>query len=170
MNGWINGAGAYPGFVVNQDYVGDEYIRNLLRDKNFRRGLSVALDREVMNEAIWYGFGTPQQATISADSWHFDSPEGKALFEEWQNWYAQYDPALANQLLDAAGLNRKNAQGWRLRADNGQVLELMIDVGDWGGADITAEASALAKDYWEAVGIRVILNNAPRDRDRSALG
>ncbi|MBO2521825.1 MAG: hypothetical protein CW345_08490 [Firmicutes bacterium] len=161
LNGWINGAGAWPGFVVNQDYVGDDYIRNLLRDKNFRRALSVALDREVMNEAIWFGFGTPQQATISEDSWHFASPEGRQLFEEWKNWYAQYDPDLANQLLDAAGLNRRNSQGWRLRADNGQVFELIIDVGDWGGADITAEAAALAKEYWEAVGIRVILNNAP---------
>lgn len=161
MSGWINGAGAWPGFVVNQDYVGDPYIRNLLRDVNFRRGLSVALDRDVINEAVWYGFGTPQQATISEDSWHFDSPEGEALFKEWQNWYAQYDPALANQLLDAAGLDKRNAEGWRLRADNGQVFELLIDVGDWGGADVTAEASALAQSFWEDVGIRVILNNAP---------
>ena len=55
LEGWMNGAGGWPAAVVNQDYVGDEYIRNLLRDKNFRRALSLAINREEINEAVWFG-------------------------------------------------------------------------------------------------------------------
>lgn len=160
--GWINAAGGWPMLVVNQDFIGDEYIRSLLRDKNFRRGLSVAIDRHHMNEVIWFGLGTVQQATISEDSWHFEHPDGRAIFEEWAASYAEYDVELANQLLDAAGLDKRDpATGFRLRSDTGEVFEMMIDVGDWGGVAVNEEAAALFEKYWEAVGIKVVLNFAP---------
>ena len=54
---YMNGAGAWPGYMVNQDYVegGKNYendtpekaaeIRTLLRDKRFRDALSIGFDR-----------------------------------------------------------------------------------------------------------------------------
>ncbi|MBS3934329.1 MAG: ABC transporter substrate-binding protein [Truepera sp.] len=161
LEGWINGAGGWPMLVVNQDFVGDDYIRTLQRDKNFMRGLSLSIDREMINEAIWFGLGTVQQATITEQSWHFEPPEGRALFEEWAAWYADLDLDRANQYLDAAGLDQRDAAGWRLRADNGQPLELLLDIGEWGGAEVNAETAALLQAQWRAVGIRVVLNNAP---------
>lgn len=161
LEGWINGAGGWPMAVINQDHVLDDYIREVQRDKNFMRGLSLAVDRERANEAIWYGLGTVQQATITEQSWHFDSPEGREVFEEWAAWYADYDPERASEYLDAAGLDQRDADGWRLREDNGQRFELMIDIGDWGGAEVAEEAAALLQRDWQDVGIRVILNHAP---------
>jgi peptide/nickel transport system substrate-binding protein len=158
LEGWIEGAGGLPMFMVNQDFVGDDYIRELLRDKNFRRGLSVAINREEVNEVVWHGFGTPQQATITEQSWHFQSPEGRQLFEEWANWYAQYDPDQASELLDAAGLDQRDAQGWRVRADNGQRLELILDHDSW---EIQVESAELFRQYFEAVGVRTILHDPP---------
>jgi peptide/nickel transport system substrate-binding protein len=161
LEGWINGAGGWPSFFVNQDFVGDDYIRELLRDPNFRRGLSHAIDREAINEVIWFGFGTVQQGTITEQSYHFQSPEGREVFEEWANAYIAYDVELANEYLDAAGLDQRDGQGRRLRADNGEVFELIIDVGDWGGAELNAETSAMLQRDWQAVGLHVILNTAP---------
>jgi peptide/nickel transport system substrate-binding protein len=165
IEGWLNGAGGWPAFVVNQDFVGDDYIHGLLRDKNFRRALSLALDREEINEAVWFGLGTIQQGTISEQSWHFDPPEGRQLFEEWAAWYADFDPEQANELMDAAGLDQRDGQGMRLRADNGQRFQLMIDVGEWGGPAVATESSALAQRHWQQhLGIEVILNQAPAAR------
>ena len=36
-----------------------------------------------------------QQATITRQSWHFRSAEGKALFEAWAAAWAEHDPARA---------------------------------------------------------------------------
>jgi peptide/nickel transport system substrate-binding protein len=192
LGGWLIGAGGFPTVAVNQDFVGDAYIRELLRDPDFRRALSLAIDREEVNELLWFGLGTPQQATITEESWHFEEDEGREVFEEWAASYANYDPERANELLDAAGLAGRDELGWRVRADNGQPLELILDVIRWDVREwevqqwevhrdwevlqdweiiqdwlihkdweILQEAAALFKDYWEAVGVSVIINDLP---------
>ena len=45
---------------------------------------------------------------------------------EWGNHFAQYDPALANELLDKVGLDAFDADGYRLRPDNGEPLSLRL--------------------------------------------
>ncbi|MCD6290090.1 MAG: hypothetical protein J7M34_06260, partial [Anaerolineae bacterium] len=92
QKGWMNGAGGWPCWLINQDYVDDEEIREVLRDKRFRKAISVALDRKHLIDVVWDGIGTPQQATISPQSWHFASPEGQKVFKEWQQADAEYDP------------------------------------------------------------------------------
>lgn len=155
---WTNGAGGWPGMLVNQDYVGDAYIRDLLRNKKFRQALSLAIDRENVNEAVWSGMGVVQQGTVSKESWHFQDEAGKNLFRQWQQSYAKYDPDAANKLLDEVGLNRKDAHGFRLRPD-GKPFELWIDVTDWGSRPVNAEtASLLIKDFGN-VGIKVQLKD-----------
>lgn len=155
---WTNGAGGWPGLLVNQDYVGDPYIRDLLRNKKFRQAISMAIDRDNINEAIWNGMGTPQQGTISKESPHFADPEGQKLFQEWQQSYAKYDPETANKLLDEVGLNKKGPDGFRLRPD-GKPLVITIDVTSWGLRQVNAEAAQLIKKDLGAVGLKVELKD-----------
>ena len=160
--GWTNAAGAWPGATINQDYVPCEYIRELLRCRNFRRGLSHAIDRHHMNDVIWWGMGTVQGFTVSREAFHFLCPEGRAIMEEWAASHIEYDVDLANQLLDAAGLDARCPEtGFRLRADTGEIFELLLDIGEWGTAEINEIASGLLEKYWEAVGIKTTLNFAP---------
>jgi len=161
---WSNGAGGWPGMLVNQDHVGDEYIRQLLRDKRFRRAVSVAIDRENINEAIWNGLGTVQQGTITKESPHFATPEGQELFKQWQEFYSQYDPDLANKLLDEIGLTQRDAKGFRLRPD-GKPLELVIDVTGWGLREINATAAQLIKQDLEKVGLKVEIRDIPSSEE-----
>ena len=60
-------------------------------------------------------------------------------------------PDEANRLLDSIGLDKRDAQGYRLRPD-GKRLQVLIEIpeGGWGPWIDIAE---LVKDYWEAVGI-----------------
>ena len=147
------GAGAMHAVVVNQDFVGDDYIRELLRNTRFRRAVSVAIDREVINEAIWGGMGTVQQGTISRESPHFAMPEGQALFEEWQQSYSQWDPDLAKQMLDEIGLTERDANGFRLRPD-GSPLTLVIDM-----AGHHVPVAELIRRDLAVVGLNVELRN-----------
>ena len=115
LDGWRSGAGAWPAVIVNQTYTGGDTIRALLQNKSFRQALSLAINRDVINEAVWSGLGVPQQGTISKESWHFKSEAGQALLKEWSSAYAAYDPDKANQLLDEIGLTERDASGIRTR-------------------------------------------------------
>jgi len=65
LQGWMNGAGAWPGYMVNQYYVegGKNYtddtpenakeIRDLLRDSKFRKALSWGVDRNRVIAVAW---------------------------------------------------------------------------------------------------------------------
>ena len=70
---------------------------------------------------------------------------------EFARAYADYNPDEANRLLDSIGLDKRDAQGYRLRPD-GKRLQVLIEIpeGGWGPWIDIAE---LVKDYWEAVGI-----------------
>ena len=126
----------------------DPVKRALLTDARFRKALSSAINREEINEVLYYGLQTPRQASFSSGSPFYD--------EEWSNAYIEYNPELANQLLDEVGLvwgddgYRRNPDGSRVAlfaedADGGRVTELEM---------ITA--------YWAAVGVQLHINTPER--------
>ncbi|MCD6291152.1 MAG: hypothetical protein J7M34_11665, partial [Anaerolineae bacterium] len=114
--------------------------------------------RKHLIDVVWDGIGTPQQATISPQSWHFASPEGQKVFKEWQQADAEYDPDKAKAWLDDMGMVDSNGDGWR-ELPSGKKFELIIDVGNWGGEKVPMEGSQVLKEALEAIGIKCILNN-----------
>ncbi len=96
----------------------------------------------------WNGIGTPQQATISPQAWHFASTEGQQVFKEWQASYATEDDAKANAMLDEIGM-KKGADGFRT-LPSGKAFTLIIDVTDWGGSlKVQTDAAAEVKNEWK---------------------
>ena len=170
QEGWMNGAGAWPGFIINMDYhENQEYdpdaesdiskeTRELVRTQEFRKGLSVAINRERMVDVVWEGIGNPKQFTISPQSWHFQSEEGKEVFNEWATADAEYDPERAMELFDSIGFTDQDGDGWR-DLPSGKAFEMVIDQNDWGGEQIVAETVELAKQMFNDVGVNVIVNN-----------
>ena len=156
---WKKGAGAWPGVAVNQTYnaekTKDPFMRSLLRNKYFRRALSYAIDRKRVNDVVWNGMARIQQFTISEESWHFASPEGKKIWQEWANSYVEYNPQKANELLDEIGLNKRDKDGFRTRPD-GTKLELVLDVR--AGKRVFSETAPILKKNWEAIGLRTVIN------------
>ncbi len=172
VDGWMNGAGAWPGIIVNQDYhTAMEYdpatepeidveVRKLLRDKNFLRGLSHAMDRQRVIDVAWDGIGEAKNFTISPQSPHFtSSPEGMAVYEKWANAYAEYSPDKAKEYFDAAGFVDATGDGIR-DLPSGKEFTLIIQLNDWSAPTVNTEFVEVYRKNLEDIGVKVLIDNA----------
>ena len=120
----------------------DERLRRLYWDVRFRRALSVAINREEMNQIIYFGRGTPRQVTAHPTSVFYQP--------EFATAYAQYDPVQAEAWLDEIGLRDVDGDGLREYPDGSQ-LAITLEFIDWETPKaITLE---LVAAYWRDVGI-----------------
>ena len=116
--------------------------------------MSLAIDREEINDLIFLGLATPRQATISSNATYYQARWGE------ENPWIAYDPDEANRMLDAIGLAERNRDDVRLLNGEPLLLTLVFFSGPANvGLDLTAE---LVKEYWEDVGIGIQLNQMER--------
>jgi len=66
--------------------------------------MSVAINRAEINEVVYFGLGKPQQYIAF-------SPRPSFVTEEMEQSFAQFDPAMANALLDEIGLKDIDGDG-----------------------------------------------------------
>ena len=92
---WRSGKGSDVVYNVNMNWP-DDMVRGVFSDVRFRRALSLAINREEINQVVYYGNGTPRQMTVIPDSRHFKP--------EYATSWADYDVDQANALLDEMGL------------------------------------------------------------------
>jgi peptide/nickel transport system substrate-binding protein len=111
--------GADTTLQVNQSFRADAEIAKWLTNADFRRALSLGIDRNQLNETFWLGLGTPGSPVPAESSPYNPGPE-------WRNKWSTHDPAQANRMLDQIGLTRKDSEGFRLRTDNGQRLIIQM--------------------------------------------
>ena len=126
-------------------YHADAEVAKWIAKADFRRALSIAIDRDQLNEAFWLGLGTPGSGVPS--ELMPESP-GKEWIAKWSN----FDPAKANAMLDAVGLTKKDREGYRLRTDNGERLRLQIDVAQTLTPTWPQQVEMVIQQ-WRAVGI-----------------
>lgn len=144
---WSQGVGSAYIYVPNQTYEADPVLRGIFRDVNFRRALSLAINREEINDILFYGVGTPGQFTVVSQSVLYEPRFGQA--------YAQYDLQEANRLLDEMGLQWDANNEYRLRPD-GERLSWIIEYCVGGDANAMSE---LVKEYWKEIGCDVSLQS-----------
>jgi peptide/nickel transport system substrate-binding protein len=111
--------GADTALHLNQSYKADAEVAKWLRNADFRRALSLGIDRNELNQTFWLGLGTPGSAAPAEVMAESPGPE-------WRNKWSTYEPDRANAMLDGLGLAKKDRDGYRLRTDNGERLVLQI--------------------------------------------
>ena len=69
----------------------DPVKRQVYGDLRFRQAMSVAMNRDEINNLVYFGKAIPRQASpVPSDSY----------YKEWMgNHFVQYDPKLANKIL-----------------------------------------------------------------------
>jgi len=138
--------GADGAFQFNQSYQADEEIGKWLRTVDFRRALSLAVDRDKINEILFLGIGTPGSAVVAETSPFNPGPEYRTLWSP-----SQPDIDQANAMLDAIGLTEKDSEGYRLRTDNGE--RLIIELPTIPAFIQFTQLAELVKEDWAKVGI-----------------
>lgn len=148
------GAGNGRTYVFNATHK-DPVLAELFSDPRWNRAMSLALNRDEINQALCFGLCEPTQGVPVHRTVSFAKPE----------WFAkdiEYDPATANMLLDELGLE-KGSDGLRLRADGEPLLINLLYAIQWGDPAL----HELAKEYWEAVGVRVELKEMSTEAYRA---
>jgi peptide/nickel transport system substrate-binding protein len=130
----------------------DPVWRALFRDLRFRRALALAVDRDAINQFLYFGLAFPANNTIL--------PESPLWLEELGQSCVAYDVATANQLLDEVGLAKRDPGGIRLLPD-GRPMELVVETS--GEETEQSDTLELIRDQWAAIGFKV--HSKPSDRE-----
>jgi peptide/nickel transport system substrate-binding protein len=144
---WPTFGGVDAAINFNMTYNADPEVGKLIRTKDFRVALSIAVNRDEIKESVFLGLGEARQGVPAP--WHPYFP-GK----EWATKHTEFNRDEANKMLDALGLTKRDGQGIRLMA-NGKPATIEISVVPAFGAwpDV---AQLVARD-WEAVGIKTVV-------------
>jgi len=144
---WPTFGGSDAVVAFNQTYTADPAIGKLMATQDFRVALSYAINRDQIRESVFLGLGENRQAVPAP--WHPNFPG-----QEWATKYTEFNPDLANKMLDGLGLTKRDPQGIRLM-ENGKPATIEISVVPAFGAwpDV---AQLIAKD-WESVGVKTVV-------------
>lgn len=142
---------------LNQSYKDPQYAE-LFANIDFRHALSIAVDRNEMNEILYAGLAEPAQAA---------APAGTAQFIEGarEKW-TEYDPAAANALLDGIEMisNDRNADGYRTFTSGANAGKAVLINLEGHEKCNSAEAIALMAQYYKEIGIQLIeITNTARN-------
>ena len=139
------------GIMLNLAYEEDPVIGELFRNVDFRRALSLAIDRGQVNEAIFLGTGTAGSIAPPEENKYFPG-------KEWRTKWATLDVKQANDLLDKVGLTQKDPEGYRLRKDGKGRVRLSLLVVPGRIADFAAVGEML-KQHWSKIGIELAIDS-----------
>ena len=94
---------------INQTF-NDSTWRGVVRDVRFRQALSLAINRPAINNSVYAGLASMPLQTVGAT-------------------YSTYNPAQANTLLDALGMNARDAEGYRLAPNTTPFTITLVHAG-----------------------------------------
>jgi peptide/nickel transport system substrate-binding protein len=135
----------------------DPEKRKVFGDLRFRQAMSVAINRPEINEVAYFGMGEPKQYIAF-------SPAPEFVDAKWSQHFAQYDPALANSLLDEIGMKDIDGDGFR-ELPNGEKIVLNNQFSTQGVAGQVVE---LVGQNWSEVGLQTTVKEVTPDEFRSA--
>jgi peptide/nickel transport system substrate-binding protein len=137
--------------------VADEEKRALFNNRDFRLGMSHAINRDEINSVAYFDLGTPK-AYVGFD------PAPSFVTEEQLAYGTEYDPDLAAELLDSAGLTDVDGDGLR-ELPSGEDLVLNLQFSTQGIP--TAVAELVAQD-WTDIGVETVIKEVTSDEYRAA--
>ena len=149
--------GDYGGDMIikfNLNYAADPEIARWFSTADFRRALSLGIDRDQINETFWLGTGTPGSVVPADTNKYNPGPQYRKL-------WSTLDVKKANEMLDKLGLSKKDAQGYRLRADG--KGRLRIEIMTLGGQFVQyTQISEMIREQWKKIGIDLQVQEVER--------
>jgi peptide/nickel transport system substrate-binding protein len=150
---WRPGKGSHFALFPNLN-VSDPVWRSLLRDVRFRRALSLAIDRSLVNQVLYFGLAIESNNTML--------PQSPLFREAYRDRWARYDRKEASRLLDQIGLKR-GRDGVR-RLPDGRPLEIIVETA--GESTEQTDVLELIRETWREVGIKLFSKPSQREAFR----
>lgn len=136
----------------------DPVLREIFNDIRFNRAMSLAMNRDEINEIVYLGQGTPMQGVPA------EPKTVSFISEEMLTRDIAYDVETANALLDEMGLADSNGDGVRERPDGKPLVVRLV----YSSQGAPVKMQELVRDYWSAVGVRVDLKEVTSDEYRAS--
>jgi peptide/nickel transport system substrate-binding protein len=153
---WQTARGAHLALYPNLN-AQDKQWRELLRDVRFRRALSLAVDRDEINQILYFGLGMGGQNTVL--------PQSPLYEPEYREQWAEFDLDKANALLDEIGLERSD-DGLR-RLPDGRPLEMVVET---AGEDTEqTDVLELVQESFLKIGLKILTRPSQREVFRNRI-
>jgi len=154
---WRTAKGSQVALFPNLNH-NDPAWRELFRDVRFRRALSLAVDRDLVNQAIYFGLAVAGNNTVLPGS-----PLHKP---DYLTRWARYDLREANRLLDQIGLTKRDKERTRLLPD-GRPLHIIVET---AGEDTEqVDVLELIRDDWAKIGVKLFTKPSQREVFRNRI-
>ena len=154
---WQTARGAHLTLYPNLN-TKDEVWRELFRDVRFRRALSLGIERDDINQTFYFGLALGGNNSVL--------PQSPLFKPEYRYEWAEYDPALANRLLDEIGLTRRDDDGIRQLPD-GRPMDLIIETA--GESEEETDVLQLVQENWLELGIKAYVKPLQRQVLRNRI-
>lgn len=148
---WRNGVSSQIALYPNLN-VEDPVWREIVQNVDFRRALSIGIDRHEINQQLYFGLAKPGGNTALSFSKLYDRSRDTA--------WTQYDPVEANRLLDTVGLDKRDKDGIRLLPD-GRRAEIIVE----SAGESTEETDALELIGYHLADVGIKLHTRALQRD-----
>ena len=157
VNLWKTALGANFALFPNLN-ANDPTWRKLFRNVQFRRALSLAINRHEINQAVYFGLTLEGNNTILP---------GSTLYQpHYRSKWSSFDLKKANAMLDGLGLDKRTDRGIRLLPD-GRPMEIIVET---SGEDTEqTDVLELIHDTWLAAGIKLFTRPSQREIFRNRI-
>jgi peptide/nickel transport system substrate-binding protein len=145
-------------FYAFNTTVKDPVLQSIFNDLRFRQAMSLALNREEINEIVFLGQGRPMQSMPA------EPATVSFVTDANKNAFIDYDPNKAKSLLKAVGLKDANDDGVLERPDGKPFVIRLI----YANQGAPVKLHELVRDYWADIGIRIDLKEVSSDEYRAA--
>lgn len=136
----------------------DPVLRSIFNDLRFRQAMSLALNREEINEIVFLGQGKPMQSMPA------EPATVSFVTDENKNAFIEFAPDKAKSLLKDMGLKDKDNDGVLERPDGKPFVVRLI----YSNQGAPVKLHELVRDYWAHIGIRIDLKEVSSDEYRAA--
>jgi len=147
---WVYPDGVDAMYMWQQDYITDPEWGRLVRTVDFRRAMSLAIDRQAINDGVFLGLATVQNNIPHPSALYYPGPE-------WASYDIGPDKDEARALFKKMGYEDKDGDGWLDRLDGTGPLELDFRNSTDEGPEYGDIGEYLKRD-WEAIGVKVKLS------------
>jgi peptide/nickel transport system substrate-binding protein len=126
-------------------------LRTLFRNHDFRVALSLAMNRQEINDIVFLGQGIP---------WQIGPARANRLYnEKLATQYTNYDLKTANAMLDRLGLSKRDTDGFRIFPDGGRVsMGVIVSL----AVPYQIEALELLRKEWAKAGLELTILSSER--------